>query len=209
MRDGKLRITFEAGKIVVVSVNAGLDLAYQRLFESARQQLRQPEPPIEAGIQLIVFGCFWLEAICNEALRDLVRASMKPSTAAEAAWETLKRTTFHSKFATVSAFSKAPDAVRSDEIARNLTELFGLRNRLAHFKDENAQVAGPLTLDEFSTQLGQFPDADLLAQLRSPATERWATAILNATEWITEIHQQYFPTTVHPAEESGPDVPGT
>jgi hypothetical protein len=178
MRDGSLKITFEAGEIVVVSVNAGLDLAYQRLFETARQQLRRPEPSIEAGIQLIVFGCFWLEAISNEALRNLIRSSLKPSAVAEAVWESLKRASFHVKFSTISAFTKTPDAARSDSIARDLTALFDLRNRLAHFKDEDAPVAGPLTLDEFWNRFEQFPDADLIAQLRPPATDRWAMAVL-------------------------------
>ena len=156
MRDGKLKITFEAGEIVVVSVNAGLDLAYERLFDSARQQLQQPEPPIEAGIQLIVFGCFWLEAVCNEVLRDLIRASMKPSTAAEAGWEIIKRASFQSKLSTISAFTKAPDPARSNAIARDLSELFGLRNRLAHFKDEDEPIAGPLTLTSSGTGLRSF-----------------------------------------------------
>jgi hypothetical protein len=201
MRDGKLKITFEAGEIVVVSVNAGLDLAYQRLFESARRQLRQPEPPIEAGIQLIVFGCFWLEALSNEAVRDLIRATTKPSIAAEAVWETIKRAPLHSKLAIVSAFRRVSDPDHSGRITRDLTQLFDLRNRLAHFKDEDVPIAGRLTVDELWAQFEQFPDADLLAQLRPPAADRWAETILDATAWVTEIREQYFPSTSHSASD--------
>ena len=109
MRDGKLKLTVEAGEIVAVSVDAGLDLAYRRLFDSARKELQRPEPPIEAGIQLIVFGCFWLEAVCNEAVRVLLRASTKPTAAADSAWQTIKRASFDSKLSIVSAFRKTPD----------------------------------------------------------------------------------------------------
>jgi hypothetical protein len=202
MRDGKLKITFDAGEIVVVSVNAGLDLAYQRLFEAAKADLRRPDPSIEAGIRLTVFGCFWLEAICNETLRKFLRASMKPPAVAEAAWEALKRGTFHAKLDIVSAFAKRPDAERARRVSSALTTVFELRNRLAHFKDEDIPVAGPLTLDEFQARFDEFPDADLIAELRPPSIEVYADAISSGIEWLHDVDQQHFPSETRPPEET-------
>jgi len=186
----------------VVSVNAGLDLAYERLFEAARAELRRPDPSIEAGIRLIVFGCFWLEAICNETLRKLLRASMKPSAVAEAAWEALKRGTFHAKLDIVSAFAKRPDAERARRVSSALARVFELRNRLAHFKDEDIAVAGSLTLDEFQARFDAFPDADLIAELRPPSTEVSAEAISSGIEWLHDVDQQHFPSETRTPEET-------
>ncbi len=86
MKVGKLKISFEAGEIVGVSNNAALDIAYERLFKTAQAELQEADASIDvciridAAIRLIVFGCFWLEAVCNEALRDtLLVAGFPPN----------------------------------------------------------------------------------------------------------------------------------
>jgi len=197
MKDGKLRIRIEDGQIRAVAANAGLDYAYQRLFETARDELRGSDTPIEVGIRLIVFGCFWLEAVCNETVRELLRAAMKPPAVAEATWEAIKRAPFHTKLQLASAFAKSPDPGRERKVASDLKRPFELRNRLAHFKDEDAPVAGPLTLNEFQEQFEEFPDADLIEKFRQPSADVSTQAILAGIGWLNEIRQEHLPSTTH------------
>ena len=72
---------------ISISGNAGLDLTYRELFQSATTELQQGNPKTELGVRLIVFGCFWLEAKCNDTLRKLLEHSIKFGIAATALWE--------------------------------------------------------------------------------------------------------------------------
>ena len=207
MKDGKLKIDFEAGEIMGASVSAGLDRTYQGLFETARLELTKGvRPPIEAGIRLIVFGCFWCEAVCNDATREVLRACTKPAAVAETVWETIKRTSFRSKFPIVAAFAKNPDPERATRVLSGLEMVFELRNRLAHFKDEYVSVAGPLTLDELPLKILNFPDADLIEKLRPPSTEVCAEAIVTGINWLKEIYVESVPVKLDAAEEAQPET---
>ena len=193
MEDGILKVKFTAGEIKGVSVNAGLDLTYQRLFETAKTDLRKTEPSIEAGISLIIFGCFWLEAVCNETSRKLLQASTKPDTVAQAVWESIKRINFNSKLSIISAFAKNPNTESAESVINNLKEVFELRNRLAHFKDEDTPVAGSLNRDEFIAKLDKFSDPDLITKLKPPSTDIYAKAIEQGIEWLNKIYKEYYP----------------
>lgn len=192
MKDGNLKISIEAGEITGVSVNAGLDWTYQRLFETARRKLRKPNPTIETRVQVIVFGCFWCEAVYNEAIRELLLASTKPAAVAESVWENIQRVPFESKFSIVTSFANASDPERARRVLAGLKVVFELRNRLAHFKDKYVSVSGPLTLDELKSEFFNFPDADLIAKLRPPSTEDCAEAIVSGINWLNEIYEEYF-----------------
>lgn len=195
MKDGTLKVAIEAGEIVDVSVNAGLDLAYERLFTTAVDELQGVEPAVDVGIRLIVFGCFWLESVCNETFRDLLLATVKPDIAARSLWEIVERSPFLAKFSAVSAFAKTPDDDRVKELFRNAKCLFDLRNRLAHFKDSDTSVTGALTHEEFAKRIGEFPDAELIAHLRPPLVNTYSELVLNCIKWFREVHEQYFRTT--------------
>jgi hypothetical protein len=192
MRDGRLEVTFVEGEIRAVSVSSGLDLVYQRLFEAARLQMKRSDPEIELGIRLIVFGCFWLEAVCNTTLRDFLNAGIGTSPAASAAWEAIQRSPLRLKFSVISAFAKTPDAERDRRIFGEVARAFDLRNRLAHFKEEETEVAGPMTADEFGFKLGEFPEADLIQRLRAPVIDAFADGIVNGIGWLKDIRQAYF-----------------
>jgi hypothetical protein len=207
MRDGNLKIKYEAGKIKVVSVSAGLDLAYRRLFEAAKAELRKTNTSIEAGISLIIFGCFWLEAVCSETLKVLLQASMNPPSVADVTWDTIKRASFHAKFSLASAFARKPDPQRAKRLSADIVPVFDLRNRLAHFKDEDIPVTGPLTAEEFKAQFDQFPDADLIEKLRPPSTNIYAEAIEAGISWLNEIHSEYFPSQSIDFKEPAKDAP--
>jgi hypothetical protein len=204
VEEGRLRIYWDAGEIVGVSVNAALDSAYERLFKTAQGELQQANTSIDVGIRLIVFGCFWLEAVCNETFRDTLLVAVSPRRFAEALWKANRRAGFLDKLLILSAFLKDPESEHAGDLLRELKKVFDLRNRLAHFKDEDTPVAAKFEIKDFDP--GQYPDAELVVQLRPPYTEGYARTILDGISCLVEIRQvhfkrrQYFPETV---EDSG------
>jgi hypothetical protein len=131
----KLTVKISRDGNVSVSGKVGLDLVYKRLFESAATELEQGEPSIESAIRLIVFGCFWLEAQCNDTLKDLLERSAKFGDAGIALWEhAAERTSFQAKFTIVCAFAKSRDERRVKTLTGQMRQVFELRNRLAHFQ---------------------------------------------------------------------------
>ena len=192
MKDGKVTTTFVDGDITGVSMNVGLDFVYERLFKAAEAELQGVAPPLEASIRLIVFGCFWLEAVCNETVRDLLRATVRPDVGAEAIWEVVERSKFSAKLSIVAALAKTPDHKQAERVAKELDQVFGLRNRLAHFKDKETQVAGAIAHDEFETVLRALPEPDLAVQLKPALMGVRAQAVANGIAWLKEVSLQHF-----------------
>jgi hypothetical protein len=62
-------------------------------------------------------------------------------------------------------------------------------------------VSGTLTPEEFQARFGDFPDADLIAELRPPSVEVLAEAVSAGIEWLSAIDQQYFPSEPYTVEE--------
>ncbi len=102
------------------------------------------------------------------------------------------------------AFQKNPESDKSQGLLRELKKVFDLRNRLAHFKDEDTPLAGKLEFQYLHPD--QYPDAELVGLLQAPFTEGYAQAILDGINCLGEIRRvhfklrQYFPETV---EDSG------
>jgi hypothetical protein len=186
MEQGSIKITVVPGGIAGVSINAGLALAYELLFRAAQAELRRGYTSPEVGIRLIVFGSFWLEAVCNETLRDTLLAVVVPRAFGEALWELNKRATFLDKFSVLSVFAKSnPDYDK--DLFRALKEILDLRNRLAHFKDADTVVAGKMEIRDF--KVGKLPDVQLIDQLRPPCTNGYAEVIITALRRFEDIKQ--------------------
>jgi hypothetical protein len=77
----KIKVTIGHDGALDVFTNAALDMTYERLFQSALADSQTAAHTPDTGIRLIVFGCFWLEAACNETLKDLLE-TVKPEPAA-------------------------------------------------------------------------------------------------------------------------------
>ncbi|MGB6876022.1 MAG: hypothetical protein WBD87_08300 [Candidatus Acidiferrales bacterium] len=63
----------------------------------------------------------------------------------------------------------------------------GLRNRLAHFKEEFTEVAGPYSLDE--EFFNKLPEAELIKSLKPPALDASITDILQIKAWLDQVKQ--------------------
>jgi hypothetical protein len=113
---GKLKIELEDGEIIGVSTNAGLDLAYGRLFQTAKTELDRPDASIDVSIRLLVFGCFWIEALCNETLRETLSAAVELPKLSEALWEAAKRCSVLDKLPILIALERNPNAIRAETL---------------------------------------------------------------------------------------------
>jgi hypothetical protein len=184
---------------ISISGNAGLDLTYRELFQSATTELQQGNQKTELGVRLIVFGCFWLEAKCNDTLRKLLEHSTKFGIAATALWEhAVERASFHAKFAIVSAFAKSPDEKRVKTLKTQMKQVFDLRNRLAHFKDKDVEIAKGTDVHEVVKVLKNLPEADLIKHLKPPRLQTYGTSIAEGVAWLSEVEQQHLPSKAVP-----------
>jgi hypothetical protein len=71
---------------------------------------------------------------------------------------------FPDKFSILSALLKHPESDDAKNLLRELEKIFDLRNRLAHFKDEDTPIAGTIEFENFNPD--RYPDAELIGQLR-------------------------------------------
>ncbi|MGC2404543.1 MAG: hypothetical protein WA510_32430 [Acidobacteriaceae bacterium] len=186
MEDGILKFDFEDGEIVGVSTNAALELAYGRLFKSAQAEL-QAGASIDVGIRLLIFGCFWLEAVCSQTLRDVLSASVTPKTLGKALWDANKRASFLDKLLILLASTKNPDLENGKTLMVDLKKVFDLRNRLAHFKDDDTPVT-KLELED----IDKYPDPELNAQLRSALARGHAQTIMDGMSLLEKTRRVHF-----------------
>ncbi len=191
----KLKVEISPDGNVSISGNAGLDVTYSELFQSAATELQQGISTSELGIRLIVFGCFWLEAKCNETLKELLEHSTEFGDAGTALWDhAVERTSFHAKFAIVSAFAKSRDEDRVKTLSTHMKQVFELRNRLAHFKDKDIPIADGIDVHTVGQFFENPPEAELITHLRPPRLHTYRATIADGIVWLNEVEEQYFPS---------------
>ncbi|MGB6482813.1 MAG: hypothetical protein WBE86_04930 [Candidatus Acidiferrales bacterium] len=182
MKDGAARIDLTEGEVTRVSVGTGLDDAYGRLFQTASTEACST-PSRDAGVKVILFGCFWLEAVCNTHLREFMQGLGLAEPIQTSLWNAIERVRTGAKLDILASIS--PPATK--EILKQARKLFELRNRLAHFKEEFTEVAGPYSLDE--EFFNKLPEAELIKSLKPPALDASITDILQTKAWLDQVKQ--------------------
>lgn len=153
MRDGRIKVEVRDLKVHSVSINSGMDLVYERLFKKALKNVNDGSEEIDNRVSLILFGCFWIEAVCNEYLRELLQSTLKPQLVGATVWDALKRQSWHWKYRCLLSFDERISDEEAKKFCGDLQRIFDLRNRLVHFKDEdelltsNTPVEGERTSD--------------------------------------------------------------
>ena len=158
MRNGAIRIEYVAGEIKGAYVNAGLDAVYGRMFKAARRNAKRWPDKVEHGIQVIVFGTFLLEAVCNDLYRGFLFGQVPENGLADAVWKATMRLAIREKLNVATEIS----SLSKDEIhkqMRKLQLLFDLRNRLAHFRDAYTVWGGARGFRYEGGKLAQGPRA--------------------------------------------------
>jgi hypothetical protein len=128
---GRINVTIgDSGNIESVSVEAALESAYAHMFTVARSEY-EAHQDLFSAIRTIVFGCFWLEAICNKTLNEQLQWNL-PTSAHPVLWRILNRRPFMEKFSVIAAFRGADALQQADAVGSDLAKLFQLRNKLVH-----------------------------------------------------------------------------
>lgn len=193
MKDGSLTINFEEGRVKGVSVDAGLELTYAEMFAAAQTRLRESPEDLDAAIRLVVFGCFWLEATCNNHLERMLHRKLEPRLAA-ALWAALDRRSVPEKLAILSAFARDKASQPFERVLAGVKDAFWLRNKLVHYKKEPSAIAETLELEELMALIEKhedLPEAELIRRLRAPSITRISEQVQVAKEWMDVIYAEH------------------
>lgn len=187
MKQGKVHIQLNKDKqIATVTIATGLDETYRNLFEGACTESRSGVSSIDTGAKVVIFGSFWLEAICNRYLRQLLEGSLPPAVSTSV-WKVVERVhPPRKKFDIVAGFHSGD----AREVLKGADRVFELRNRLAHFKESYQEVAGPHPLDmNFDEWLAELPETELVSLLKPPKLETTIEEIVCAKAWLDEVYE--------------------
>jgi len=195
MDDGSLILEVKDGQIVAVLQNARLDQFYERMFRNAYRRARGSRRSVEAGIHILVFGAFWLEAHANLFLQHALGLEARSQAFGIALWTALRRSALLEKLELFHVLASDSLAVQDLEVRSGVKALLDLRNRLAHFKDEDNLVDGPLAgIHEVVTVLQTAEDPDLMKQLKAPAILKHGQAVLGAYRWMSRVQRSHAKT---------------
>ena len=191
MEHRSLKFNFDEGQITGISINAQLDATYKKMFQNARRCARRNPLDVDHGIKVIIFGCFWLEARSNEQLRFILKQESKDSEFGNALWEKLRRSNILDKLQIISVFATQPQQKKYSLLSPKLKNAFDLRNRLAHFKDEDTQLTGAVNLNEAIKLLETLPVPGLNQELMWPKINEYAETISETNIWLNSFNKVY------------------
>ncbi|HVB87454.1 MAG TPA: hypothetical protein VNK23_12410 [Candidatus Dormibacteraeota bacterium] len=183
MKDGVLRIGFTEGKADRIQVGTALAQTYEKLFRSARRQARSRQSR-EIGVKVIVFGCLWLEALCNGCVRDTLERSPLPQSLRVAVVDAIERAPIRQKLTVLSAY-QAPEQAT---LVKNANQLFELRNQPVHFGEQLEEVDGAIAIETITKNaFGQLQETRLVKKLKPPALDTSIKDILLTKRWLDQV----------------------
>lgn len=133
------------------------------------------------GIKIVIFGSFWLEAYANRVIRLILNREIDSVSLRKTIWDRLKRLSLQDKFDFFYQISPVNIRQKYKDIKQPIQELFDLRNRLAHFKDEQESIS----LDHKG-----IPIPDINQRLMWSSTQQLSKTVKNATSWLIKIERQ-------------------
>lgn len=192
MRDGSIILECERGKIVGMRNNSGLDQFYERLFRNAYRSAVKSAVSVNAGIRLVVFGAFWLEARINSILFKALLLEVCQISFGQALWQVLKRATLPQKVDLLLMLGSADLQAQYGELGTRLQSLLDIRNRLAHFKDKDTPISGPVASMEEAIELLEISgDPPLIRELKKPEVLKHAQTVLGLARWLTRFEKAH------------------
>jgi methyl-accepting chemotaxis protein len=200
MEHRSLTLDFEKGEIKGIWLKAELDETYRLLFRNASQTAKRYPRNVAHGIKIIIFGSFWIEVYANEIMRLIFELEIDSKPLKKAIWDRLKKSSIQEKLEILSKVS--PNKIKQDyqTIKQPIKDLFDLRNRLAHFKDEpesidlsanientNENETG-ITIERFKSMMEKcVPVPDINQRLMWQHTRKAAGTVSKTIDWLTKI----------------------
>jgi hypothetical protein len=195
MTHSQLIIKVEKGEVLDVFVRASIDKTFHKLFKDACRAAKRNPNNTYHGVKVIVFGSFWMEAACNDALREMLHLEIKQEEIAKVLWIKLKGIAISEK---IDIFYRLfPDQFFCDqaEFRKRIKKVLDLRNRLAHFKDEpeEANPVRPELIDSLKSDLNlltqMFDLPELSKALKWEAIQHHAATIQDLHRFLASIEQ--------------------
>ena len=202
MKDGSAILKFKEGQITSVFINAGLDSIYERIFRNAQRNAHRNPAKVVYGIKVLIFGCFWLESCCNNYLKCFLDNWVIQKNFRECLWETLKRANILNKFEIISAFANKSQLQKYEVLLPGLKRAFDLRNRMAHFKDKDFQIADSVDINKAMTLLSSAPDPELIQELKGSKIKKHAEAVAKSGSWLNVVYRRHFKDKSYPLDKS-------
>ncbi|MEW6208125.1 MAG: hypothetical protein AB1631_07145 [Acidobacteriota bacterium] len=171
------------------SINASLDKVYERMFKRAKRIAKRSPDNVDNGIQVIVFGVFLLEAVCNDLYKGFLSREIADEEFANAIWDMTKRLAILEKLKAVSRIAPL-NKTAIDEQMNKLKNLYDLRGRLAHFKDSDTPLTGIDFNDaseEMLEKLLKIPDPELMKRLTGQQLLDYISDIDGILKWFDQI----------------------
>lgn len=181
MKHGAVRIDLKDGEVVGVSVGTGLDASYANLVNQASTEALSV-PSRDGGVKVVLFGCLWLEALCNANLHELLESADLPEPTRLSLWKALERVQTAIKLDILASIEAPEDS----ELLKHVRALFQLRNRLAHFKEEFTEVPAPHAVHD-DAFFDKLPETELAKLLIPPALESRISHISQTKEWLDKV----------------------
>lgn len=200
MEHRSLTLNFEKGEIKGIWLKAELDETYRLLFRNASQIAKRYPRNVAHGIKIIIFGSFWIEAYANETMRLIFELDIDSKLLRKAIWNRLKRSSIQEKLEIL--FKVSPDKIKQDyqTIKQPIKDLFDLRNRLAHFKDEPESIdlstnienthenETGITVEGFKRMIVKcVPVPDINQRLMWQHTQKAAGTVSKTIDWLTKV----------------------
>ena len=191
METRSLIFHYEAGEIKAISLNADLDSIYKKMFQNSRRSARRNPLDIDHGIKIIIFGCFWLEALCNNLLKKILKLESKKIEFGDVIWNKLKRGNFFDKLEIISTFTTRSQREQYLDLLPKLRKVIDLRNRLAHFKDKDEKLTDAVCIEEAMSIVANVPVPSISKVLMWPIIGEYAEIISKTNIWLNLIYKSF------------------
>ena len=180
-------LNFVEGEIMGMYVSTSLETIYKNLFVNAKRAAKRKPTDVTHGIKIVIFGCFMLEAKSNSVLENILRLDIQTEQLSGATWEVLKRTNILKKIELICVAGNNTHLQKIDGIKGQLENVFNLRNRLAHYKNEKEQIASKISHIEAKNIFSEFPVPKLSQQLSWESTSKFAEIISQANNLLSNV----------------------
>ncbi len=193
MRDGTLKLGFENGQITSLFENARLDNFYSQIFSNARRSISRSPENLKAGINIFIFGIFYIEALTNRILREVVKNESHDNEYGKITWELLKRASLLDKLRLIFSLSVETLKTKYQELLPEIKRSIELRNRLAHFKDSDAELIESITSMEDLIKIFEGKnDPPLIIELKSPLILAHSKNISTLSQLLKRFERKYL-----------------
>ena len=181
MEHRSLILDIERGEIKDISIRANLDETYKTLFKNACHAAKLKPKNVGRGMKVVIFGSFWIEAYANGVMKLILNREIDSVSLRKKIWDRLKRLSIQDKFDFFYQISPVNIRQRYKDLKQPIKELFDLRNRLAHFKDE------PESMNPVHKGI---PIPDINRRLMWSNSQQFSKTVNNVIDWLIKIERQ-------------------